>query len=72
MGWQRIRDRKKIRRAELAVGAELASLWQYTADTPATAAVHTRAFETAGGLRGWLYTDGHIDWDQRDIGPWSR
>jgi hypothetical protein len=69
VGWQRIRDRKKVRRAELAVGAELAALWGYTADSPATAAVHTRRFTTADGRRGYLYTDGHVDWETRDLPP---
>lgn len=65
MGWEPITDRKKLRRAEQAVGAELASLWEYRAehDTPHT--VHTRAFNTVDGRQGWLYTDGHIDWGKR-------
>lgn len=71
MAWQRIRDRKKVRRAETAIGADLAKLWLYTADAPATATVHTRAFETADGRHGYLYTDGHIDWETRNAGPWA-
>jgi hypothetical protein len=63
MGWVRITDRRKLRRAELAVGAELAGLWGYEPDQPSDKAVHTRTFRCRDGRTGWLYTDGHIDWD---------
>jgi hypothetical protein len=71
MGWQEIRDRKKLMRAGRAVGADLDALWEYVPDQVG-GAVHTRAFLTIDGRTGWLYTDGHIDWDHRDVGPWSR
>lgn len=67
--WELIRDRKKIRRAELAVGTSLAALWAYHTTGPA--AVHTRAFATTSGRHGFLYTDGHVDFDDRQIPPWA-
>lgn len=71
MGWRLVRDRKKMVRAGRAVGADLDALWEYVPDQPG-GAVHTRAFRTTMDRTGWLYTDGHVDWDDRDVGPWAR
>lgn len=71
MAWERIRDRKKIRRAEATLGTAIAALWAYKADDPSTTTVHTRAFATLDGRHGWIYTDGHIDWDDRQLPPWA-
>lgn len=63
MGWERITDRKTVRRAEATVGTELATLWRYQPDHVTHRAVHTRRFTAKDGRSGWIYTDGHIDWD---------
>jgi hypothetical protein len=69
VGWQRVHDRKRVRRAGQAVGAPLATLWAWQPAAPGQN-VHTRAFQTQDGRTGFLYTDGHIDWDNRPLPPW--
>lgn len=71
MAWQRVRDRRRVNRAAQLVGVPLDTLWAWQPIAEGQT-VHTRAFRAADGRTGWLYTDGHIDWDTRpDVGPWA-